>query len=560
MPPGAAQPWPSISPFQQQYSRTWNQDGTWFNDSQGFGSGTGPGNWTFNIDFVRSQPRKLRGLVGAPNTLRYVDKPEPTAPGTLMFTPTDQQTEADGFTQTFDLVNFFDAADARAIGNLSQGGLKIGLTRRTATGSEFYIDIGYNPEASETYNPKNALANARYRLWDRPGILGNRAANEAAVMQLLTTPPPNQNATNTRQLGFLSTPIDPRFDYAVSPNSNTQAGVNALFQRNLYNLNGLPIQNLAPGQPVLDGNNPLTDPFDLRAEGTIGGVTVPYDILFKLEHRHESFNVGAGVAMSSAVQFGPLSVTPVFSGRYMYLGERFAFRGIDSGLNYSGDNLFKDHPVPNGFDDGGDGIIDNAGNGTGGDADPTLTLYNPNGLIRSRLVSDVQSNMAGPEFAVQYQLGEQGGVRVVGKSKVGLMVNRENIEVSGDNIGDHQAFDPAALAPDGGAPLAQLFPTNGTDNRFRDEKTTTHLSPLFEQTFQAEIPIFSQVPVLNRMRQFDGASLRLGYSWLWIGEVASPNRSILWEANPRAGLFPGVKLDREAYYISSWNFGVNWAF
>ena len=62
------------------------------------------------------------------------------------------------------------------------------------------------------------------------------------------------------------------------------------------------------------------------------------------------------------------------------------------------------------------------------------------------------------------------------------------------------------------------------------------------------------------MRQFDGASLRLGYSWLWIGEVASPNRSVLWEANPRAGLFPGVQLDREAYYISSWNFGVNWAF
>ena len=124
--------------------------------------------------------------------------------------------------------------------------------------------------------------------------------------------------------------------------------------------------------------------------------------------------------------------------------------------------------------------------------------------------------------------------------------------------------DVATVGPDGfGFVHNEIFDATVDDpnpNAFSDSKTTTHLSPLFEQSFQAELPIFSQVPVLRNVRQLQGARLRLGYSWLWVGEVASPNQSVRWQANPRAGLFPSIDLLRDDYSISTVNFGLSWDF
>ncbi len=99
-----------------------------------------------------------------------------------------------------------------------------------------------------------------------------------------------------------------------------------------------------------------------------------------------------------------------------------------------------------------------------------------------------------------------------------------------------------------------------TQNAFRDSNETTHLSPMFEQSLNAELPIFSHVPVLRDVWQLEHARLRLGWTYTWIGEVANPTTSIRWESNPRAGVFPSLKIEREEFFQNTFNAGINWEF
>ena len=80
-----------------------------------------------------------------------------------------------------------------------------------------------------------------------------------------------------------------------------------------------------------------------------------------------------------------------------------------------------------------------------------------------------------------------------------------------------------------------------TMNFFTDNASSTHISPLFEQSIKADVPIFSKLPVFRDIWQLQEARLQLGYTYTWIGEVASPNQSIVWVSNPIDGVFPFIK-------------------
>ncbi len=83
---------------------------------------------------------------------------------------------------------------------------------------------------------------------------------------------------------------------------------------------------------------------------------------------------------------------------------------------------------------------------------------------------------------------------------------------------------------------------------------------MFEQTIQAEAPLFQYVPVLNRFSAFEKARFRAGYSILAIGQVADTAGSVVWQGNPAAGLFPKIKGDRNTYITNNWSFGVSWQY
>jgi hypothetical protein len=59
------------------------------------------------------------------------------------------------------------------------------------------------------------------------------------------------------------------------------------------------------------------------------------------------------------------------------------------------------------------------------------------------------------------------------------------------------------------------------------------------------------------MKILENASLQAGYTFLWIGEVADPNRSIVWQSNPRAGLFPTINVKRDNFYQNTLRIGVS---
>ena len=84
-----------------------------------------------------------------------------------------------------------------------------------------------------------------------------------------------------------------------------------------------------------------------------------------------------------------------------------------------------------------------------------------------------------------------------------------------------------------------------------------HVSPLFEQNLTANIPLFDRVPVLRDMPILENSSLQVGWTFLWIGEVADPANSIVWASNPRAGLFPTIDIHRNDFYQHTFRLGVN---
>ncbi|MFN8706228.1 MAG: hypothetical protein ACK50J_06065, partial [Planctomyces sp.] len=99
-----------------------------------------------------------------------------------------------------------------------------------------------------------------------------------------------------------------------------------------------------------------------------------------------------------------------------------------------------------------------------------------------------------------------------------------------------------------------------TQNTFADSESSSHVSPMFEQGINAEIPLFSRVPVLKDMWQLEGASFNLGWNYLVITEVADPNQSIIWASRPTTGLKPQISAEREIFTQSTFNFGVNWVY
>ena len=184
-------------------------------------------------------------------------------------------------------------------------------------------------------------------------------------------------------------------------------------------------------------------------------------------------------------------------------------------------------------------------------------------MIRSFVDNQVQSELGGLEFGFGYDFGNWLGTAFSGSTRFGALLNEERIRLQGDNIGDTFTTD-AVVDPEPGAPTEQLrdmfdtATTNGlTQNAFADSRGGMHLSPMFEQSFSAQVPLFHRIPVLRDMKILENASLQAGYTFLWIGEVADPNRSIVWQSNPRAGLFPAIAVKRNDFYQTTFRLGVN---
>lgn len=245
------------------------------------------------------------------------------------------------------------------------------------------------------------------------------------------------------------------------------------------------------------------------------GAVAAYDILFKLQYDQQAAGVSLNFIETPWLKGKYYKVQPMLGVRYLFVGEKFTFHGTDSNLVY---------------------VVQD-----GGTAEPGTVGPNPNGIgpYSAYFRSEVQSHLIGPEVGLQYDLGGKK-FKLWGQTRVGLMGNIELASLQGRNLGDGFTID-----------FSQI------NTFFQQNQNTGHVSPLFEQSFFAETPIFQLIPYVNRWDFMKGATLRLGYSFLAAGDISRPESNIIYRGWP---LVSELKVERSVWYTSNFSFGVNWAY
>lgn len=284
-------------------------------------------------------------------------------------------------------------------------------------------------------------------------------------------------------------------------------------------------QNLSTlnGNVPLDNGEPIPLPAGAATFGT--GSTAKYDVLYSMQFTTEAGGTNFSVYHEPLYRSSGVVVRPLWGARYLYIGEGFTFRGIDSGFNYSVD---EDTHRP-----------ENA---------TVIQLYDQ---FEARLANDVRSNIAGPEVGLRFDLGgTKSGFKIWGESIFGLNVNHEQIHLRGDNIGD-----PLVDVRFNGRLIPRILDDANFQSEFDRRQSSTHVSPLFQQSIFADMDILGFVPLIKKSSLFEDARFRVGYTLLLVGEVSRPADSIRWQGFP---LFPEIQTERKNWWANQFTFAIDW--
>ena len=559
-PPASYSPWPETSPYQNSFSQQTFNGGLWTESENNLSR-----RYLLNIEYLTGKSRTSDSIVGNTDAQNY--------PQTIQSQIGNQQQGGGG--------------GGGGGGQQGQQGGILGPFLDSETNSR----VGFSLFGKFDFNnPKEKMNNNGARV-----IWGYDRADDSGVRLGFLT---NQGSFNFDARDGLPASRDSQRDFALflieqlhiinelNATGNiaaaaqlqseltqlaaiqpTRAGrfndINDVLANNIDNLGGLPLD---------DGT------IQKFSDGTIlGGVTVPYDLEFQMKLRSELYGGNAELVMSPILNWGSLRVRPTVGVRYFYLKEGFRFFGQDSGLAYTsseqqgggggGGNQtlspdIKIHATPDRIDNDQDGIVDNAGGeSSGGQQQGGGNQQNQDELnffsfhdhfhypITSYLNNDADQHLGGGEIGLTYDFGGKS-LLLTGTTKFGLLANYKTLSLSGDNIAMHTRESNLLLASTDDA----------TPNSFTDSKTTAHISPMLEQTINAEAPLFQYVPVLRRFGVFEKAKFRAGYSILMIGGVTDTAGSVLWQGNPADGLFPTISEKRNTYVTNNYSFGVSWQY
>ena len=520
--PGSYGMYPSQSPYQGMFQQTYEQNGTWFqNTVSGFGAANNPHEWFVNLDYTKTFNSKLHGLVGAPNVQTYSQQNDP---------------DSNGISPGLSFYNYFDAANASIIPQLVTNGIRLSGGFWNADGSGFLYSGGYQFEGTSTFDPRANVFGSRL---SQAGTL--QAQIDTGITGSQTFNLGNQTDLNLVQNNILAPGVV--FDSADEVRYGIFGTTFQILDRTLLNLYGL---------PTTDG----------RTESSMGGETSPYDLNYVLSQSINTGGVNAAWAFSPIYDNDNVKVRPIFGGRYFRIDEQFGFQGASTLLAYDGGDADADTPENAKVFPPGTGVVPTTPVAT------TYTTVYPNAtsnIVYSYINSQVVSNLSGPELGFQYELGRTTGIQVTGSSRVAMMFNQEQLRMSGDNIGNFMGTELATPDPITGETVStNMYNTDTSQgpslNAFSANASSTHLSPLFEQSFNAQVPIFDRVPVLRDMWQLENAKLSLGWTFLAIGQVSDPNNSIVYDSSPTTGDFLHYQSARNSFYQNTLNIGVNWSY
>jgi len=285
--------------------------------------------------------------------------------------------------------------------------------------------------------------------------------------------------------------------------------------------------------PLID-NSGLGDLF--FPDTGINGFTQKYDLLFRVDSK---VNAGGGNLnfFLGDVYSRPHASIKSFAGlKYLFVDEKFGFRGLDSGFTYEPDTT------------------------TGRPTDGAIVgpLYP---LFESILNSTVTSHLGGPEYGFRGDLGKGGGFAMWWQGSLGMMVNHERVRVQGNNIGNayfyHTNFgDPTDAGDDTGAGtfLGPAYDMFANDTSFDDTEAHTHVSPTVSLGLNAEIGIFDTIPGLRKISLFDEAKLNFGYNILLVGMMARAADSVKWRGFPET---PSANVSYDTWEVRQLSIGLH---
>lgn len=286
--------------------------------------------------------------------------------------------------------------------------------------------------------------------------------------------------------------------------------------------------------------------FDSDGDGQPGTV-IPFDISVYLQLKSQLYGGNSDFYFNSFVEGDSVKLRGLAGGRYINLQEDFQFVGVDSGMGYT---------VQNATTTGGGGGGNNVQTAQIGTPTTLEPGFNTPDVMKSYLRSNLRSQLGGPEIGVRMDLGGEH-FSIWTETKFGLLANNARRYVEGYNIGDGFSH---LLGFDSQGNLVQgpIMPRdNIAETRFRDESTTTYISPMFEQSITARSKIFSYIPGFRKLRVFNEASFQVGYTFLMIGGVYRPSDNINWDAYP---VNPSLADNRTKYYTNNLSLGFEWVY
>lgn len=514
--PQSFQSHPAISPFDNAFEQHFSSDGLWF--KRAIGGLEQMNDYHLNVDFISTRTRKMRGVVGDPGV--------PTFDEDQIRNNAQNLRDTSGEFPDALFLPTFPHLSVGAIPENKNSGIRLSGGVENRMGWKFSWNASYNGSSTDIFDSRANLERMRLHFFDALVLEASGGiANGNVVAGLRHLDERRFLEQNVLGIGV--------FDATETFPSTVFGSTDEILDRTLYPHGSIGIRTMEPDD--VDGTSQL------------------FDLDFIMKHSVQSYGGGAHISFMPLYEKDKLKVRAILGGRVFRLHEGFHFFGADSGLAYTVNQ-------PNGLDDDDDFVVDNV------EEDGTLTFTDPidddpstETIVRSFVNSTVRSTMSGPEIGVEYEISERKSFNLYGSTRFGALVNVERMSLQGDNIGN-----TLAIEPDGSA-RSQMFDTtttgvDRTQNYFSDANNSTHISPMFEQSLNAELPIFSKIPVLQDMWQLQHARLRLGWTFTAIGEVTDPNQSINWESNPRDGIFPFLTPRRHSFHQNQFNAGINWEY
>jgi hypothetical protein len=306
-----------------------------------------------------------------------------------------------------------------------------------------------------------------------------------------------------------------------------------LTQPIIINQNGLMLYSKNGAVPF-DTGIPVTIAPAGDVPGQTGGVigTQKYDVMYRLNVWQQTGGGDLQFLMNDLTHTNSgIRLRPVYSAKYIWLGEGFEFKGVDSGLSYTLDG-----------EDGGTTGGNNATAPTFRPTGPPFTINND--LFTTIVKTTTQSHMVGPTAGIRYDLGSKKSFHLWGQTSAGLLANVQKVQVSGVNAGETVGTEFVT-----GTNMLE------GDSSFRDSQNTVHLSPMLETSINADSRILAALPGIKEIDFLAAANLRVGYTHTIVGAVARPYQSTHWYGFPSS---PKVDVKYQNWYVGRFNLGLEW--